>query len=534
MSDLDSAKKDLRAYLNKALQGKNVDALLESAATGVDYLNSNIEAVNDSLYIVKAQGRFLDALLADRNLTRPDNVGLSDEIYRELGIEVTNRKQVRDLLLNILRIVYGEEYTRATMSATELEPYALEDGDTLIIQYDDEESVEVIFKSSQFTNISAATAQEVADAITKEIRRLGKRGSATVNDDGGGAYPTLISDTDGPASSIKVYGGKAQNVLKFPTIKPVAGNATTQWTLSLGDAGAIRATWTGGTNPSIGKASVGDYVTIYGSAFDELNQGTFTLTAVQGGLINDAYVEFENPTGLPETVIQGSDDAILFYAPTRSIISSKVNYSSVYQTESRVLEIFMPATTKIVRRDRVGSAHVHESGTSGDGNEGPYIYDTSKPYIISETATEVATEVDGSTFRVVEVSDSSQFPDESGYLIFGFGTELEEGPVPYTARPSSGNLLIDPSYNFKNTHVVGTDISLVAQNAPYDPAQDGSDYQFYITDIVSGRLYAEELINTVAATGISVIIYILYPSDIGLAKFGTDNSDKYYVWGDDY
>ena len=215
MSNLDKEKKRLRSYLNPSISGTNVDKVLESLAPSTLHLIDNVEAITDQLYIAEAQGQYLDQLLAGRDITRPDNVGLSDDVFRELGIAVTTRKQVRDLVHEILRTMYGEEFVRATLKSEELEAYNLEDGDTLIISFDDLESIEVTFSTGQFSNIAAASAQEVADAITKEIRRLGKAGAAIAKDDGIGGYVVLISETNGPSSSIKVLGGKAQNKLKY-------------------------------------------------------------------------------------------------------------------------------------------------------------------------------------------------------------------------------------------------------------------------------------------------------------------------------
>lgn len=532
--DLEAAKKRLRQYLNPSIRGTNTDIVLESLSSGPVHLINNIEAVYDQLYIVTAQGRYLDQRMADRNITRPDNVGLSDEVFREIGIEISTRKQIRDLINNLLRIMYGPEFTRATLQSSELEPYVLQDGDTLIIQYDDQTEVEVVFSAAQFSSIAAATAQEVADAITREIRRLGRTGSAVAKDDGLGGYVQLISDTDGPQSTAKVLGGRSQNELKFEQIRPTSGDASTQWTLTFEAGGIVRATWTGGANPSIGKIKAGDYVNIYGSSFDISNRGTFTITKVQGGLISESYVEFENPNGVPEVVVQGTVDAILFFNPVRSTITRKQNFAAAYQVESRLLEIFIPATTRVVRRDRAGSAHLHDIGASGDGNEGPYIFDISKSYLIGGEEATSDQIIDANTARVINVVDASQIPDTPGKLIFGFGTSKEEGPVPYIARPSSNTILIDPSYQFENIHEIGTNISLVAQDFAYDVDRDGTDFPFYITDIVSGRIYAEELINLVAATGINVVITILYPDDKGLGKWGdTTNSEKYYVWGVD-
>lgn len=533
MSTREKEKARLRKYLNPAVRGPNTDKILDALAGGPLHLIENVEAVNDMLYIVTADGQYLDQLLAGRNITRPDNAGLSDEVFRELGIAVSNRKQVRDLIHEILRIMYGEEFVRATIRSDEFEAYNLDDGDTLIIQFDDQESVEVNFSSGQFTNISSATAQEVADAVTKEIRRLGRTGSAIAKDDGIGGYVTLISETNGPSSSVKVLGGKAQNKLKFAQIRPTGGVAATQWTLSQEAGGVIRATWSGGPDPKTGKVVKNDYVNIYGSAFNSVNLGTFTITAVNGGLVGEAYIEWINASGINEITAQGSDEGILFFNPVKTTITSKVTWAGAFQTENRLLEVFMPATTRVVRRNRAGAAHLHDTGASGLDQLGPYAFDTTKPYVIGGEECNTTQEVNASTGMIISVDDSSDIPDDQGSLVFGFGTSKEEGPVPYISRPSSNSLMINSSYSFKNTHASGTNISLVSQNFAYDVARDATDFPFYITDIVSGRIYAEELINLVAATGINVIITILYPSDKGLAKAGTEFSDRFYVWGGD-
>jgi hypothetical protein len=160
-------------------------------------------------------------------------------------------KQNNNLILNILRVVYGDEFTRATLASSTLEPYTLTDGDTLLISYDDQEPVEVVFKTSQFSSIAAATAQEVADAITREIRRQGHTGAAVAKDDGLGGYVQIISETDGPSSSAVVLGGRAQNELKFDKIRPTSAQVSTQWTLNFVDGGGVRATWSGGPDPSL-------------------------------------------------------------------------------------------------------------------------------------------------------------------------------------------------------------------------------------------------------------------------------------------
>jgi hypothetical protein len=525
----------LRTFLNPAIKGKVTNAILESLATGSGYMVDQIEAVNEQLYIATASGQYLDQRLADYNLTRPAAVGLSDDVFREIGINVINSKQIRYLIEQLLLAMFGEEAANSTSSSTEFEPYNLDDGDMLIVGFDGQPSSTVIFNSSQFTNISSASALEVADAITRGLRSQGKSGSAFAKDDGAGGYVVLLSDTTGPSSSVTVLGGRAQNILKFEAIRPTTAGPSTTWTVSQISGGSLRYTWTAGANPSIGKVRENDYVNIYGTSFNTANQGTYTVTTVKSGTVGNAYFELDNPNGIVEVVVQGTVDSILFFNPFVSNMSTKQRFAAAYQTQTNILNIFIPATTKVVRRSRVGSAHLHELNLpSTPDTYGPYVYDLSQPFVISSAAgTTASTALDSDSGRVISVTDSSQFPDSPGNIILGYGTSHQEGPIPYLARPSNTSLLLNPSYTIINNHPIGTDVALISQLGPVVIAKDGSDYPFFVTDIVSGRTYAEDLINAIVATGITTVITIVYPGDIGLGKWGTQYSEKTYIWGPD-
>lgn len=529
--------KRLRAYLNPYIKGPVTDAILYALAEGAAApLINNVRAVHDQLYITTASGRYLDERLADAGIVRPPSVGLSDDVFRQIGIEVKNRKQVRDLINNLLNSIFGDEYVRASTQSRAFEPFALQDGDTLLVNFDDANTVPIKFTTNQFTNIAAATAQEVADAITKQLRSLGYSGTAIAKDDGNGPYVMILSDTIGASSSVTILGGRAQNELRFDESVPAGGNMSTQWTLSLQPGGFIRYTWTGGANPQLGKVSDGDYVNVYGGGFaSSANEGSYTITSVQGGAAGVAYFEVLNPLGTPGIVVQGTDVAVLFYNPVKKTLNSRLAYAAVYQAKGRMLQIFLPAATKVVRRDRRGSAHLHDPDDPISllpHQEGPYMYDTTQPFTVSNIGTTLTNNLDGTMSRVVVVPDSSKFPDAQGNIILGLGTSKQEGPIPYIARPSNNTLLLSPAYTIKKTHPAGTDVALVAEKAPPNISRDGYDYPFYITDVVSGRIYAQDLINSVAATGINIVFTILYPSDIGLGKWGTVYTENPTIWGE--
>ena len=635
--------KRLRSYLNPMIRGPNVDAVLNALAAGSSsYLINNVNAVNESLYISTASGTYLDARLAEFGVTRPPAVGLSDQIFRQIGIQVRNRKQVRDLINKLLDYIFGDEFTKAVDNSTTYEPYALADGDTLIVNFDDATTTTVVFNADEFSNIAMATAQETADAITKFLSNLNLSGSAVVQNDGNGNYVQLLSDTIGPASSVTVLGGSAQNVLLFAAPAFAGGNMSTQWTVTLAGGSIIRFTWSGGANPNLGKVLPGDYVNIFGGGFSSSpNEGSYTILESVGGVVDESYFEISNPVGSPGIIVQGADDAVLFYSPQRETITSKRLYAAVYQTQSQILQIFLPASTQVIRRSRIGAAYLHydpsgtfllnsnpdpgdvfsittvnslvagtdfvigatpedtaqnlataiqtsisglvantqsnysvqgtilnqgvedlvfiqstnaaltltitytgsqnvvASGPQGDvtslapNQPGPYMYDTTQPFVLSSTNTTLTQELDATKPKVFTVASSAGFPNAQGYLLLGYGTDVQEGPFPYIGAPSGDTLLISPAYTIQNVHPVGSSVFLVEQNAPVVVNPDGSNYAFYETDVASGRIYAQDLINSISAAGISVVYSILYPGDIGLGKWQEPQySEIVEIWGE--
>src|SRR5271165_2692207 len=176
----------LRSYLNPAIKGPNVTAVLNALATSTSYLVSSVYAVNQNLFITTASAQYLDLLLSQYGVTRPPSVGIGDDVFREIGIQVKNRKQVRDLINNLLDAVFGDELCKATNSSTMIEPYTLADGDTLIVNYDGGKNVTIPFEAAAFQDIANAKAIEVADAIVSYLTSQNLSGLATIKNNGNG------------------------------------------------------------------------------------------------------------------------------------------------------------------------------------------------------------------------------------------------------------------------------------------------------------------------------------------------------------
>ena len=385
-------------------------------ATNSAYLVNNIQAVNDSLYVATAQGDYLDLVLSNYGIVRDPTIGLSDDVFRTIGIQVKNRKQVRDLINRILDAVFSDQFVKTTSNSQNFEPYALQDGDTLMINFDGTGTHTVTFSASQFTSIAAATAQEVANAISIGLSNLGVSGSAILNNDGNGNYVQLISNTIGASSSITVYGGRAQNVLLFPSTVPTAGNFSTQWTISQQPGGNLRYTWSGGADPGLGDVEAGQYVNIYGGGFTSSNnEGTYNIVSARGGAINSSYFEIYNPTGVPGIIVQGIDSAVQFYAPVRENILSKSYYAAVYQTEANILQVFVPATTQVIQRSRIGSAHLHG------------ISEMPQTQLIFEAASNFNASGEASYYLIGDLGNAYLY-----YVWFNRGSNTDPAPAGFT------------------------------------------------------------------------------------------------------
>ena len=297
MADQSDGYKTIRQFINKKLQGKNWDALISALATGDDINYQNILALKDQLKIATASGPYLETLLGNLGVDKPPGVGLSDDLFRELGIKQTNSKLVTNILLDVLETFYGIDATHASVTSGVPEFYQLSSGMTLALLVDTNPTpLSITFSSNEFNSIGLATAAEVASAITTQSFLAGYTLYAESYKDSntGLNYVKLYSNTRGPKSSITVIGGSAQNILQFPNMRPttqVGGGSGIATEFSTSNVnGKIRFTWVGGADPALLNVNVGDYVNLFGNQFLPANQGYFNIVG-----ISNTYFDIINP-----------------------------------------------------------------------------------------------------------------------------------------------------------------------------------------------------------------------------------------------
>ena len=145
---------------------------------------------------------------------------------------------------------------------------------------------------------------------------------------------------------------------------------------------------------------------------------------------------------------------------------------------------------------------------------GSFIFDPNNAnYTVSELKTTLVTPISaGNVYPAITVSDASDIPNDTGYLIFDFGSGAkEEQPIPYRGRPNNSTLLLNPAYVFTKNHSADITINYLRSLTATVPNILGKDYGIYVTGIETARLPVIELLNKIKAAGIVIRLIVDYP-----------------------
>ena len=159
------------------------------------------------------------------------------------------------------------------------------------------------------------------------------------------------------------------------------------------------------------------------------------------------------------------------------------------------------------------------------GTFGPIIWDQNAAFVLSSFTADIQTDIKaGNNLRVLPIGNND-IPEE-GFLIFEFGTEVQEGPVRFLFKPTDNSLQLDPAYVFQYNHDVGSSVTMIRKQGPHQMSGLGTEYGGYITDPAVARKVLENLILDVKSVGIFVEFLIRFPNQLyatlDVYKSGTD------------
>lgn len=332
-------------------------ALLYAIAEGDGYIDGQVDAVSDNSLVVTASGKYLDRLGSLYGASRGRATGVQDDDFRKIiPVIGSNPKQIITTLQKVIDYIYGPYASHANTSCSAPAPYDISNGSRLKVRCDDQE-IDIYFKSSDAVNISQATAQEVATAISE--RSQGRIiGSVVTNVRTGEQFVNIRTSTIGSQGFIQVLGGDAQSALRFPEIRPTRREIAT-WNVKryLG-TDEMEYEFVSGISPAMRTAGVriGDYLTIgQESGFNERNYGTFKVSFVT----EDSF-RVVNPNGVAENSITQQDvEDFTFYRPDLGNILLSARPATIIHTAQRELTVILPVTSPIVKRTLRGSHHFH-------------------------------------------------------------------------------------------------------------------------------------------------------------------------------
>lgn len=355
----DDAYAVLRRHFNPALRGPGWTSVLTGIAAGDQKNFDNARKAFDQLFMSSASGRYLDERTSDFGIRRPEGMIMQDEPYRQLGLVVRDQQLTSSAIWQLLEIFYGAGAVRATLDASVPEPYALEDGDDLQIEFDRQLVASVTFRRLDFARIGRASAAEVATVVARTLAQQRQRGSATTvfEPETSTTAVRLLGGQRGLGSSVAIVGGRAQTKLLFPTglFQTSGSSPFATWNVAPSSTtpGNVRFTMVSGIY-DLSLVEPGDLVYVYGTEFaGSSNVGTFVVADVSitySGVTLVTWFEVSNPGGgTASGVVQVLFTDLMFFRPTRRHLHDQPRSVTV-GTGSDAVDVILPATTLAVER----------------------------------------------------------------------------------------------------------------------------------------------------------------------------------------
>ena len=211
-----------------------------------------------------------------------------------------------------------------------------------------------------------------------------------------------------------------------------------------------------------------------------------------------------------------------FEVNRKHVVADLAQRTVLYQIDPGELLIELPAVVPTLRRTLKGSHHFHADATiepalapSNTIWQGSFMYSTEEqPYLIMQNKALLESTIQkGAVLNQITVNSTVDLPADGGELIFNFGKNNEEQPVSYITIPNSKTILIDPGHTFAQAHQIGSEINLLdsTQTTPYAPRINGNDLAVYLTSPANARTIVQDLLETLAAAGITITFVILLP-----------------------
>jgi hypothetical protein len=397
-------KELIRQNISPFIQGPEIDALINAIELEAIRQKEFSIASFNQLFLSTASGEYLARKASEEGITQPDVLGIEDFLFRDLAITATASKQVATIIHDILEVFYGPDVTRAFIRGDIAGPFDLTNpSNPNIEQYlkfnIDGKSIYYEVNEDDYPNgnIITAPATAVASALTKAIRSQGSNGYADVDKDPntGAEHIRIFSGAKGPTSYVQMVGGDLIRILGLPQTTPIVdlqppNPPSTAWQITK-NGNNVRFLFQSGSNPFFIRIGDDYKAHLFGSQFQTYDLlGSFKVVDVQQGLAGIGYFEIEAPgakiPGGIALITQSAETDITFSRTPISRPNYRKRFALGWQAASQELKIYLPAVTRVIRRDLEGSAHMHllkSTSTFNNKSYGSSVKDKDKLKVIS-------------------------------------------------------------------------------------------------------------------------------------------------------
>ncbi len=203
----------------KGGQNPVLTALLEAIATADSEVTTQIDNAKAQLFVATASGKYLKKLASSRGVEYPSEIGLSDDLFRELIPNLSFKaKQLKKSLYDTSDVFWGPLFSRTNTQTLNFAPFNISSGDKLSIQIDDGVVQEIKVLEDDIVEPGEATAAEVVTILS---RIAGATVISRIDALTGNESVNIRTNTPGPVGSIKIIASTSigSSKLDFPVGK---------------------------------------------------------------------------------------------------------------------------------------------------------------------------------------------------------------------------------------------------------------------------------------------------------------------------
>jgi hypothetical protein len=332
----------------------NWKAIVETIGAGDDESAELIEAVRQQFFVKTANRPYLDRLGSNNNVNRPRFVGMDDPTFRKyIPVLAYQPKQVKLILDLLLDIFFFKDSSTTFIETGLAEPFDLEDGWELNLKIDDDDDKQelITFLNQDFTDINAASADEVVSAINRQSKNF----YAVKFEDSvrKRIFVRLFTRTIGAKGSISIEGGRANSGLQFINSFNVEAGvaANTIWEFTkVGDE--VSQKFVGGNNPQIDTVQKDDIIILDLPG----NSGSYRITEVDLGT---QTIKYRNLFATEGTFQQTATTDVKFLFDYKAAVYKQRRRAVVWEISPGEIIVELPTSPPVVKRNRRGAAHIN-------------------------------------------------------------------------------------------------------------------------------------------------------------------------------